>query len=225
MNNYAHFAFDDLMKEPENQCCFDCNKQPTQWASVNNAVYLCIQCSGNHRGYGANVSYVRSLTLDNWNDHQIALMKCGGNRNLRELLDIYEIDKNKVDKKVLYSSRLMEFYRRYLKSKINNENVDQPAPSKEDALKSVVPLNNSNVTNNNKFQSISSCGSEPISSDDKSMMSLLNNWMTKAYDSTKTLATKVGELEIQKKIVGAGNAILDKSTEISVRILYNIIEK
>ena len=49
--------------------------------------------------------------------------------------------------------------------------------------------------------------------------------MTKAYDSTKTLATKVGELEIQKKIVGAGNAILDKSTEISVRILYNIIEK
>ena len=80
MNNYAHFAFDDLMKEPENQCCFDCNKQPTQWASVNNAVYLCIQCSGNHRGYGVNVSYVRSLTLDNWNDHQIALMKCGGNR-------------------------------------------------------------------------------------------------------------------------------------------------
>ena len=152
-------------------------------------------------------------------------MKCGGNRNLRELLDIYEIDKNKVDKKVLYSSRLMEFYRRYLKSKINNENVDQPAPSKEDALKSVVPLNNSNVTNNNKFQSISSSGSEPISSDDKSMMSLLNNWMAKAYDSTKTLATKVGELEIQKKIVGAGNAILDKSTEISVRILYNIIEK
>ena len=64
-----------------------------------------------------------------------------------------------------------------------------------------------------------------ISSDDKSMMSLLNNWMAKAYDSTKTLATKVGELEIQKKIVGAGNAILDKSTEISVRILYNIIEK
>ena len=57
------------------------------------------------------------------------------------------------------------------------------------------------------------------------MMSLLNNWMAKAYDSTKTLATKVGELEIQKKIVGAGNAILDKSTEISVRILYNIIEK
>ena len=110
----------------------------------------------------------------------------------------------------------MEFYRRYLKSKINNENVDQPAPSKEDALKSVVTMNNNTTTNSNKFQSISSCGSEPISDDDKSMMSLLNNWMTRAYDSTKTLATKVGELEIQKKIVGAGTAILDKSTEISV---------
>jgi hypothetical protein len=39
-------------------------------------------------------------------------MKNGGNRKLRELLDVYEIDRNKVDKTVLYNSRLLDFYRK-----------------------------------------------------------------------------------------------------------------
>ena len=39
-------------------------------------------------------------------------MKNGGNRKLRELLEVYEIDKNKVDKTVLYNSRLLDFYRK-----------------------------------------------------------------------------------------------------------------
>ena len=63
--------------------CFDCGKTPAQWASVNNGVYLCINCSGNHRGYGVNISYVRSLTLDKWNENQIGLMKVGGKSSVR----------------------------------------------------------------------------------------------------------------------------------------------
>ncbi len=40
------------------------------------------------------------------------MMSNGGNKKLRELLDVYSIDRFKVDKKVLYSSRLLDFYRR-----------------------------------------------------------------------------------------------------------------
>jgi hypothetical protein len=39
-------------------------------------------------------------------------MKFGGNRNLRELLEVYEIDRLKVDKTTLYNSRLLDFYRK-----------------------------------------------------------------------------------------------------------------
>jgi hypothetical protein len=41
-------------------------KKPAHWASVNNAVYLCLDCSGEHRGLGVSISYVRSVTLDSW---------------------------------------------------------------------------------------------------------------------------------------------------------------
>lgn len=55
-----------LMNEEENQLCFDCSKKPAHWASVNNAIFLCLDCSGDHRGLGVGVSYIRSVTLDSW---------------------------------------------------------------------------------------------------------------------------------------------------------------
>ena len=35
-------------------------------------------------------------------------MKIGGNKNLRELLEVYTIDKNKIDKNILYNSKIIE---------------------------------------------------------------------------------------------------------------------
>ena len=226
---FAHWEFEELLKEPDNQMCFDCGKTPAQWASVNNGVYLCINCSGNHRGYGVNISYVRSLTLDKWNENQIGLMKVGGNKKLKELLDIYKVDKNKLDKEKLYSSNLLEFYRHVLKSKEANEQNDKEAPSQEDALKSSINLNlndnnNNNSNLNNEQNKFGSVGSEASNVDDKeSFSNLLNGWMTKFVDGTKNIANKVGEMEIGKKIVSTGSkisgAVLDKGTQITVRII------
>ena len=126
-----------LLKDTENQQCFDCGKSPTNWASINNAIYLCINCSGIHRGYGVDISYIKSITLDTWNENQINLMKIGGNKNLRILLEKYDIDKNKVDKNILYHSKIMDFYRKYLKNKANNLPNEEQESSKEDALKSI----------------------------------------------------------------------------------------
>lgn len=65
-----------LMNDEENQYCFDCgifyyknnpiDKKPAHWASVNNSIYLCLDCSGEHRGLGVGISYIRSVTLDTW---------------------------------------------------------------------------------------------------------------------------------------------------------------
>lgn len=61
------------------------------WASVNNGVFLCLTCSGLHRGMGVHISQVRSLTLDSWSDRQLKSMSLGGNKNMREYLQSYDL--------------------------------------------------------------------------------------------------------------------------------------
>ena len=209
---YSNPEFSNLLKDPENQQCFDCGKTPAQWASVNNAVYLCINCSGLHRGYGVNISYIRSITLDTWNENQMNLMKFGGNKNLRELLELYDIDKNKVDKNILYNSKIMDFYRKYLKKKAINEDNDEQAPSKEDALKTInFNLNNINE-NYNKFTSVSSDNNIGVK-DENSFQNLLSNWMNKTIEGTKGVVKKVNDMNIPGKIANNSKNLLDKGTE------------
>jgi hypothetical protein len=38
-----------------------------------------LECAGTHRSLGVHLSFVRSTTLDNWDDSQLAQMRVGGN--------------------------------------------------------------------------------------------------------------------------------------------------
>jgi ADP-ribosylation factor GTPase-activating protein 1 len=66
MDKFSHSAFEQLMKEPSNRYCFDCNSPYPKWASLNHGIYICLNCAGLHRGLGVQMSFVRSITMDNW---------------------------------------------------------------------------------------------------------------------------------------------------------------
>jgi len=114
---------------------------------VNNAIYLCLNCAGEHRGYGVNISYVRSITMDSWNDNNVSIISKGGNRKLNELLGLYHINKKKLNVN-LYNTKILDFYRRLIKCEINGEPLPQ-AISRNDALKLV-----QEETNVKKFEEI-----------------------------------------------------------------------
>ena len=69
-----------LVKLEPNKSCADCkrNKHP-RWASWNLGIFLCIRCSGIHRGMGTHISRVKSVDLDSWTDEQMANMLRWGN--------------------------------------------------------------------------------------------------------------------------------------------------
>ncbi|KAF1349908.1 putative GTPase activating protein for Arf-domain-containing protein [Delphinella strobiligena] len=69
-----------LVKLENNKSCADCkrNKHP-RWASWNLGIFICIRCSGIHRGMGTHISRVKSVDLDSWTDEQLQSMLRWGN--------------------------------------------------------------------------------------------------------------------------------------------------
>ncbi|KAJ4479234.1 ArfGap-domain-containing protein [Lentinula aciculospora] len=76
---------DDL----KNKVCADCTNPNPQWASLSFATFICLQCAGIHRGFGVHVSFVRSISMDTWQDEQVKRMQLGGNGPFREFMKSY----------------------------------------------------------------------------------------------------------------------------------------
>ncbi|XP_054460545.1 arf-GAP with dual PH domain-containing protein 2-like [Anoplopoma fimbria] len=68
----------DLVRQPGNNRCADCGVPDPDWASCTLGIFVCLNCSGIHRDL-ADVSRVKSIRLDLWDDSLVQFMRERGN--------------------------------------------------------------------------------------------------------------------------------------------------
>ncbi len=117
MEIYSHPDIQEIVSLDENSKCFDCGTQKPKWSSINNGIFLCLKCAGIHRNLGVNISLIRSLQIDSWDEKQILFLKKGGNEKLKNFLNEYNItSNNSIDEK--YKSKASDYYRKKLKNEV-----------------------------------------------------------------------------------------------------------
>ena len=222
-------TFRELQSNKENFRCVDCGRNGAQWASVSNAVFICLECSGRHRGLGVHISFVRSITMDSWSVAQLTMMQIGGNKRFKDFIQSFDFPED-VSIQAKYYSKAAEYYRELIKSESENRQMTRPPPSATEGLESCVKVQEPKA-----YKSVENRAEEPQAQGSwwGGASSLFGSAIGKAGQWASNAAETVKEGKIVESLKSGASSVIEKSKNVRGKVaetvnaekLKNISEK
>ncbi|KAF2477469.1 ArfGap-domain-containing protein [Lindgomyces ingoldianus] len=98
----------EIQKTNKNNVCVDCNAPSPQWASPKLGIFMCLSCSGVHRGLGVHISFIRSITMDAFKGAELVRMAAGGNKPFQDFFNTHP--SNTKESRTFEESSIQERY-------------------------------------------------------------------------------------------------------------------
>ena len=117
-----------IMNDEMNNECFDCGSSNPEFISINNAIFLCRNCSNIHKTFPLEISQIINNNLYKLDEKELYFLYFGGNRRLSELIYLNpKLSKYKND--ILYKTDELKNYRFNLSNIVNeklgiNKNIE-----------------------------------------------------------------------------------------------------
>jgi len=73
MDSLSQFGFVQSSMTAIMNCLFVCMCSDPDWVDLSFGVFICIDCSGIHRSLGSHLTKVKSISLDNFTDDNVAV--------------------------------------------------------------------------------------------------------------------------------------------------------
>ena len=117
-----------ILGDEMNKECFECGSSNPEFISINNAIFLCKNCSRLHKKFPDELSKIIYNNLYKLDEKELYYLYYGGNRKLSEFIYLNpKLSKYKSD--ILYKMNEMKYYRHNLSNIVNeklgiNESID-----------------------------------------------------------------------------------------------------
>ncbi len=155
-SEFSHPDLPILLENFGNNICADCKEKNPRWSSVNNGIFICSKCARIHKTFNNNISIIKSIEADLWDDNDINYIKKGGNMRFNNMMTEYNIPMLKDTIVYKYHTKIAEYYRKLLYNEVNGLIINFPKPTLEEGmLKIDYEINNTNklyIINNNIYQ-------------------------------------------------------------------------